>query len=322
MRILITGATGFVGGHLAEHLLRDAHHELHGLCRNGKWPRELANLKDDVLLHSVDLQSTSSIEQLLADVRPDWIFHLAGYANAGKSFKEPELTWVGNWRATFKLYEAVSRSGLRPRILYASSGLVYGQPIDERPCREVDVLQPASPYACSKAAADLLSFQATCHPGLDVVRVRCFNQIGPRQSPEYSTASFARQIAAIEQGRQHPVLDTGDLGGRRDLTDVRDMVRAFVALMKHGRAGEAYNAGSGEAPTMRFVLDRLLSLTRVQIAIRERVDPERKSDPSVSRADVSKLRAATGWRPQYSLDESLADLLNYWRQVESDSLTP
>jgi GDP-4-dehydro-6-deoxy-D-mannose reductase len=314
MRILITGVTGFVGGHLAERLLHDGGHNLHGLNRSGVWPAELAHLRGAVELHAIDLQRAPKLEHLLLELRPEWIFHLAGYANTGKSFQEPMQAWEGNWRATFNLYEAIAQSKLRPRVLYASTGLIYGSTgSGDRPLCETVPLFPASPYAASKSAADLLSYQVTRHPGLDVVRVRCFNQIGPRQSPEYATANFARQIAAIERGEQSPVLETGDLSGQRDLTDVRDMVRAFVALMEHGVSGEAYNAGSGRSLPMRAVLERMLAKSRARIEIRERSDGRRSGDTASVRAGIAKLQVATGWQAEHSLDSSLADLIDYWR---------
>jgi GDP-4-dehydro-6-deoxy-D-mannose reductase len=314
MRTLITGAAGFVGGHLAELLLRDGGHEVHGLGRRAAWPPALAHLTGRVRLHAVDLARADAIEALLRDLRPERIFHLAGYANTGKSFREPAAAWADNLQATFNLYEAVARTGLRPRILFASTGLIYGAPVGDCLCREDDPLEPASPYACSKAAADLLSYQVTRHPGLDVVRARCFNMIGARQAADYATANFARQIAAAEAGVQAPVIETGDLSGRRDLTDVRDVVRAFVALLESGATGAAYNAGSGVAHSMQEVLDRMRALARVRIDVRQQCDPARKGEAAVSRADVAKLHAATGWRPSYTLDESLADLIDYWRR--------
>lgn len=315
MRILITGATGFVGGHLIDRLLTESGHELHGLARNKHWPVQLASLTNDVVLHSADLNHADAVSEVLENIQPEWIFHLAGFANTGASFREPEEAWLSNWGGTFHLYEAIARWGGRPRVLFTSTGLVYGNPTaGDRACSEEDPLLPASPYAASKAAADLLSYQATCHPGLDIVRVRCFNQFGPRQSIDYATANFARQIAAIEKGIQAPVLETGDLNGQRDLTDVRDMARALIAVMREGQTGEVYNAGSGTALSMRTVVDRLRALARVHVEVRERIDPQRRHDTAVSRADVRKLQAATGWRPQYSLDETLTDLLNYWRR--------
>ena len=315
MRILITGATGFVGGHLVERL-NDGTHELHGLSRRAAWPSEWAHLEGSIPLHAVDLSRPDQIESLLQALRPEWIFHLAGYANTGKSFREPREAWAGNWQATFNLYEAIAKVGIEPRILFTSTGLIYGNADDgagEQICRETDPLYPASPYAASKAAADLLSYQVSCHPGLDVVRVRCFNQIGPRQSPDYATANFARQIAAIEFGNQEPLLETGDLSGQRDLTDVRDMVRAFISLMREGKAGAAYNAGSGTTHSMRSVLERMLAMAKVPIDFRERIDPARRADTAISRGDIAKLQTATGWQPEFSLDRSLGDLLDYWR---------
>jgi GDP-4-dehydro-6-deoxy-D-mannose reductase len=315
MRILITGATGFVGGHLAERLLSEGGHELHGLARHSVWPDALQHLGGSIALHSVDLLEAASVDEVLHAVRPEWIFHLAGYANTGGSFREPEKAWQSNWGATFRLYDAIARWGGRPRTLFTSTGLIYGSQVHgEQACSESDPLFPASPYAASKAAADLLSYQVTCHPGLDVVRIRCFNQFGPRQSADYATANFARQIAAIEKGTQAPVLETGDLSGQRDLTDVRDMARALIAVMRDGKSGEVYNAGTGTARSIRTVLDKMLAQARVRIEVRERIDPQRKQDTSVSRADVRKLQAATGWRPEYPLEETLADLLSYWRR--------
>lgn len=315
MRILITGATGFVGGHLVERLLREGGHELHGLARGIKWPDSLHHLAGSIALHSVDINDGNAIVDVLRSLRPEWIFHLAGYANTGMSFREPLKAWQSNWGGTFQLYDAIARWGGKPRTLFASTGLVYGNSAGGgQACSENDPLYPASPYASSKAAADLLSFQVTCHPGLDVVRARCFNQFGPRQSADYATANFARQIAAIEKGTQSPLLETGDLSGQRDLTDVRDMVSALIAIMRDGQTGEVYNAGTGMALVMRTVLDQMRSMARVRIEVRERLDAHRKQDTSVSRADIRKLQAATGWRPEYSLEQTLADLLHFWRR--------
>jgi GDP-4-dehydro-6-deoxy-D-mannose reductase len=273
--------------------------------------------RDSIHFHAVDLERPEEVGDVLKSVQPDWLFHLAGYANTGKSFREPAQAWAGNLQATLVLYEAIARIGLRTRVIFTSSGLVYGSPSNgDHLCSETDPLNPSSPYASSKAAADLLSYQVTCHPGLDVVRVRCFNQIGPRQSPDYATANFARQIAAIEKEQQPPVLETGDLSGRRDLTDVRDMVRAFVLLAEKGKRGEAYNAGSGVAHSMQTVLERMLAKARKPIEVRQRFDPLRKAESAVSRANIQKLTNATNWTPRYSLDHSLADLLEYWRNKE------
>jgi GDP-4-dehydro-6-deoxy-D-mannose reductase len=304
MRCLVTGASGFVGRHLVAALLQEGH-EVVGVARR---PAEVG-----LPLHTVNLLDIELTEALLQSVRPEWLFHLAGYANAGESFRDPDGAWAGNLEATRGLYTAVTRAGVRPRILYVSSGLVYG---DAGPGRQVlkedTPLRPASPYAVSKAAADLLSYQQS-RVGLDIVRVRPFNQIGPGQSPNYAAANFARQIAAAERGDVPPVIVTGDLTGKRDLTDVRDMVQAYMRLLEVGRKGEAYNAGSGRTYVMHDVLMRLIELSRVPVTVEQQTDPSRLGDTAVSRADTTKLRTATGWEPSLNLDQTLAAMLDDWR---------
>jgi GDP-4-dehydro-6-deoxy-D-mannose reductase len=191
---------------------------------------------------------------------------------------------------------------------------VYDAPSRDHPLVDEECpLRPVSPYAASKAAADLASFQYSKAPGLDIVRVRPFNHIGPRQSAEYAVANFARQIAAIEKGRQSPLVETGDLSPRRDLTDVRDMAQAYVLLMEKGRSGEAYNAGSGVACSMQEVLDRLVALAHVRVEVRQKAQKMRATDTSALLADCTKLRRETGWAPRFSLEQTLADTLAFWR---------
>jgi GDP-4-dehydro-6-deoxy-D-mannose reductase len=316
MRILITGATGFVGGHLAEALLAQGGAELHGLCRRAAWPAEWSHLTGSITLHQADLTDGPAVEAIVRAVRPVQVYHLAGYAHTGRSFSEPAEAWAGNLTATLSLYDALARWGGEPRVLAVSSGLVYGDPDPPVPrCDERLPLRPASPYAASKAAADLAGYQYTRHPGLAVVRVRPFNHTGPRQSPQYAVPNFARQIAAIERGRQPPVLETGDLRPRRDLTDVRDMVTAYRLLMERGRVGEVYNAGRGEAHSMQEVLDRLLAGSQARVEVRSKAQELRPVDTAVACADSTKLRHETGWGPAYSLDQTLTDILDYWRSV-------
>lgn len=306
MRCLITGATGFVGRHLAAALL-PAGHEVHGLARR---PADLA-----IPLHVADLADAAATEAAIRAVRPEWVFHLAGYASPGASFKDPPAAWAGNLAASQGLYTAIHQSGLQPRVLHVSSGMVYGDLPDGVPAFTEDApLRPASPYAASKAAAEMLAYQLTRNPGLDIVRVRPFNHLGPGQPPDYAAASFARQIAAAERGDGPPVIVTGNLSPQRDLTDVRDMVRAYVRLIEVGRTGEVYNAASGQVYRIRNMLHRLTKLARVSVTVDERGDPTRAGDVTVVAADASRLRAATGWTPEYTLDRTLADMLDEWRQ--------
>jgi GDP-4-dehydro-6-deoxy-D-mannose reductase len=320
MRILVTGITGFAGSHLAEALLARPGVEVFGVSRNARWPDAALHLEGRTRLRPCDLSTDVNLDALLRDVQPKQIYHLAGYPHVGKSVREPDAAWTTNLTATRNLYEAVVRWGGRPRIVYVGSGQIYGDPeIEDRPLDERSTLRPTTPYGASKAAADLVSFQYTRTAGLEIIRARPFNQIGPRQAPEFAVAHFARQIAAIEQGRQPPLLETGNLSPRRDLTDVRDAVRAYVLLMEKGKIGEAYNIGAGRAYSMQEVLDRLLTLAGVKAEIRQRADLVRSRDIAEIRADATKLRHETGWTTLLSLDQSLADTLEYWRAVTAAS---
>lgn len=317
MRILITGKSGFVGGHLADALAAWRPVELHGF---GRGAGQIANpLPNSVAIqtHSADLLNRDQVSRLLAGIQPNWIAHLAGYAHAGRSFQEPDAAWTGNLEATRSLYEAIRMWGGSPRILFVSTGLVYGDAeAGADACTESAPLRPASPYAASKAAADLASFQLSRTPGLDIVRVRPHNHIGPRQAPDYAIARFASQIAAIELGRQPPILETGDLDARRDLTDVRDMVRAHIRLLEVGVKGEAYNASSGREVRIGDALELLLKQARVPIQVKRRID-DRPAEPRICRLDSTKLARETGWRPLIPFEQTLRDTLEYWRQRET-----
>ena len=316
MRVLISGITGFVGGHLAERLLAEGGHAVAGFARTADWPPELVHLSDRVELLAADVIDPAAVEGVVRRVRPEWVFHLAGYANTGRSFQEPDACWRLNLDGSRAVFDAVLRSGLRPRVLFASTGLVYGDPDPGREAiDEATTLKPASPYAASKAAADLLAYQLHRSAGLDVVRVRLFNQIGPRQAADYAVPNFARQIAAAERGEQPPVLHTGDLSAYRDLTDVRDMADALRRVIEAGEPGAAYNAGSGRVQRMSDVLARLVAQARVPIEVRAKAETGRAGDTAVSRADPRKLHAATGWQPRFALDRTLADVLESWRDA-------
>lgn len=314
MRVLITGATGFVGGHLAESLRARQDYLLFGIDRQGQWPTTWRHLEKQVRLIACDLVDQTAVAACLAEIRPDQIYHLAGYAHAGQSFQEIEAAWAGNLTATLRLYEAVRSWGGSPRILYVGSGLIYGDPEGAGKAQDESTpLYPVSPYAASKAAADLASFQYTRAPGLDIVRVRPFNHIGPRQSPQYAVAHFAKQIAAMERGQAPPILKTGNLTPLRDLTDVRDMVEAYRLLLLHGQTGEAYNAGSGVTHSMQEVVDRLRARARIPIEVQPQDELKRGTETAALLCDAAKLRTATGWQPQIAFEQTLADILEYWR---------
>jgi GDP-4-dehydro-6-deoxy-D-mannose reductase len=322
MRVLVTGITGFAGGHLAEALLAAGGAEVHGVARHGAWPEESRHLAGRLVLHACDLADRARLTAVLAEVRPERVYHLAGYAHVGQSLKEPDAAWAGNLGATRSLYQALADWGGRPRVLYVGSGLVYGDPATpEQAHDEGCLLRPTTPYSASKAAADLLSYQVTRATGLPVVRARPFNHVGPRQAPSFALAHFARQVAAIERGLQPPVLETGNLSPRRDVTDVRDMVQAYVLLMEHGKFGEAYNIGTGQTHAMQEMLERLLRLAPVRVEVRQRADLVRATETPAVRADAGRLRRETGWAPRYPLEQTLADMLAYWRGRIADVST-
>jgi GDP-4-dehydro-6-deoxy-D-mannose reductase len=313
MRVLVTGISGFAGSHLAEALLAKGNVELFGTSRSA---RENLALREKIAVGTCDLTDSAACERLVREVRPEQIYHLAGYAHAGQSLHEHMQAWTGNLDATLNLYEAVLQWGGKLRILFVGSGLIYGDP--EQPDtaqNESAVLKPVSPYASSKAAADLASYQYTRSAQLDIVRARPFNHIGPRQSTRYAIAHFAQQIAAIEQSHQEPVLATGNLSAQRDFTDVRDMVAAYILLMERGRTGEAYNIGTGTTHSMQSVLDLLLHSATCPIRIQQKDALLRSSESTIVRADASKVRGETGWRPRFSLEQTLSDTLEYWRST-------
>jgi GDP-4-dehydro-6-deoxy-D-mannose reductase len=313
-RNLVTGITGFAGCFLAEALLARGESVV-GLSRRAAWPDEWAHLRGRVDLLSCDLSDGPAAERLLREVCPTRIYHLAGWADVGASFRDRDGAWAGNLTATRELCEAVIRWGGQPRILYVGSGIVYGTGHEAgTPRHELMPLLPDSPYAASKAAADLACYQYTRAPGLDIVRARPFNHIGPYQSAQFAIPNWARQVVAIERGEQPAVLETGTLASQRDLTDVRDTVAAYLLLAEKGRRGEAYNIGSGQTYSMQTVLERMLALTGLRVEVRQKTDLLRPSEPAVLRVDTGKLRRETGWAPRYTLDQTLADTLEAWRR--------
>jgi GDP-4-dehydro-6-deoxy-D-mannose reductase len=315
MQVLITGITGFVGGHLADWLLAEGGHTVCGLSHTGRWPAALAHLSGKVPLHTADLLDTPAVEAVVRQVQPDWVFHLAGYASPRQSLKEPEACWKLNLDGSRSVFTAVLNSGLRPRVLFTSTGLVYGNPDPGRTdIDETTALKPSDPYTQSKVAADTLAVELHASGALDVLVVRMFNTIGPRQSADYAIANFARQVAAIERGEQPLVLKTGDLSAYRDLTDVRDMVRALRLVIEKGQGGQVYNAGSGRVYQMKQIVELLVGMPHELPITVESQPPPAVPTTVISRANPAKLKAATGWEPRYPLDRTLTDVLNDWRR--------
>jgi GDP-4-dehydro-6-deoxy-D-mannose reductase len=310
MRALVTGVSGFVGGHLCEHLIAEGD-QVVGISASGAWPPDLAHLGQGVRIERLDLVEAGEDE--LADLvrrkQPEVIYHLAAQSNPQQSVSDPRGTWALNLGGTLNLLEAVKASGLKPRVILVSSGTCYGDPAPEFiPVREDCPLRPNNPYAASKAAADLLGIQHHLAHKTDVVVVRPFNHAGPRQSPRYVLAGLAAQVAEVEAGKKECV-EVGNLEVVRDFIDVRDVVRGYRLLAARGQAGEIYNLGSGRGTKIAEALEHLRSLATRPVAVR--VDPARVRpvDLPLLVADAGKLRAATGWEPSYSIEQTLADML-------------
>ena len=312
MRALITGITGFAGGHLAQILL-DRGDELFGVARDEGFG--LAHLSQDITPVISDLQSPDVVNRLLNDVQPDAIYHLAGQAFVPTAWADPWSTLENNIRPQLNILQAMVKQKSKARLLIVASNQVYG-PVtaDQLPVNEETPLRPDNPYGVSKVAQDILGLQYFLSHGIDVLRVRAFNHIGPRQNPVFVSASFARQIAQIEAGLTEPVIRVGNLEAKRDFTDVIDVMRAYTLLVDYGEPGEAYNVGTGRAYSIRYLLDVLLSYTHQEIKIEQDETRMRPSDISVIYADNSKLRSTTGWEPTITFEDSLKHVLDYWRE--------
>jgi GDP-4-dehydro-6-deoxy-D-mannose reductase len=276
------------------------------------FPHEMAHPlgPQGVDLHLIDLNDEEAVHGLLEATRPDEIYHLAAQAFVPLSFENPWDTLSNNIHAQLNLLHSMVKLDLDARILVVGSGEEYGnlRPEDV-PVAENHPLRPSSPYSVSKVTQDMLGLQYYLSHDVATVRVRPFNQIGPGQSPDFVAPAFARQIAAIEKGLQEPVIYVGNLEARRDFTDVRDMVRAYVLLLALGTPGEVYNTGSGEAHSIRELLDLLLNLTDSPVQVRPDPARMRPIDTPVIICDATRLRVATGWSPAITFEQSLADIL-------------
>ncbi|MGB9004658.1 MAG: GDP-mannose 4,6-dehydratase [Candidatus Aminicenantales bacterium] len=316
MKVLITGMTGFAGSHLAEYIL--AHQPGVEVCGLVRWRSRMDNIlaiRDKVKLCEGDIKDIVSLQKCLAEFRPDYVFHLAAQSFVPASWRLPAETFAINAIGQVNLFEALLGLKLNPKIQVAGSSEEYGHVnSDEVPMKETNPLRPLSPYAVSKVAQDLLGYQYFQSYGLRVVRTRGFNHTGPRRGEVFVTSTFAKQIAEVEKKKREPVIYVGNLEAKRDFTDVRDIVRAYWLSLEKGQPGEVYNIGTGRAITMKEVLDRLLALSKVKVRVQ--VDPARlrPSDVPILEPDCSKFVKLTGWKPQIPFEQTLRDLLDYWRE--------
>ena len=310
-KALITGAGGFVGRYLAEYLSGEEGLEVLGLDLKqprpgGPWER--------CDFGECDIMDRERVFSYVESFRPDYVFHLAAQSSVSRSWEDPLSTYHIALVGQCNLCDAVRATGKEAVIHVACSAEEYGTVrAEELPISEDHPLQPASPYALSKVIQDYHAL--FCHRafGLRTIRTRTFNLTGPGQSPQFVVSDFARQIAEAEAGKREPVIRVGNLEARRDFSDVRDLVRAYWVLASRGEAGEVYNVCSGKDHSIKEILDMLVSMSRVPIQVE--VDPGRlrEVDIPVLKGDNGRMLALVGSTPIRPLEETLADVLEWWR---------
>lgn len=321
MRILITGITGFVGSHLAEYI--SANHPATEIFGIKRWRspqnniRQLLNTNPKIKIHDCDLRDLGSLIRVFGEVKPEVIFHLAAQSFVTTSYMAPLDTLECNISGTANLLEAIRILKQDPIVHICSSSEVYGQVTQaDIPIRETCPFRPVSPYAVSKVGEDMLGFMYWEAYKIRTLRTRMFTHSGPRRGEVFVDSFFARQVARIELGLQEPVVRVGNLDSVRTFADVRDTVRAYWLLVQKCPPGEVYNIGGDITMTIREMLDRLLGMTNNQGKIETRVDPAliRPADVTLQIPSSDKFKAATGWKPEIPYEQTLLDMLNYWRQ--------
>ena len=319
MRALITGITGFAGSHLAEYLLNEHPDvEVFGTYRWRSRMDNVEHLRSRIRLLEADLRDYTSMHAALDKSRPDVIFHLAAQSFVPSSWTAPNETLTTNVSGQTNLFEAIRALRLDPVVQIACSSEEYGLVLpDETPIKETNPLRPLSPYAVSKVAQDYLGYQYFQSYGLKVIRTRGFNHTGPRRGQVFVTSNFCSQVAAIGLGLQDPVIRVGNIEAIRDFTDVRDMVRAYWLAVTKAKPGEVYNIATGNGIRISEMLNRLIEISGLDVKIEVDPDRLRPSDVEILIGDASKFKADTGWEPRIPFEQTLNDLLEYWRKTLS-----
>lgn len=315
MKVMITGVTGFAGSYLAEYLLQKKDVEIFGLKRWNSPLKDIQAIKDQITLINFDLGDPHSIHHAIQEIKPDKIFHLAAQSYVPMSFRAPHDTFRANVFGTISILEAVRAAAIDPIIHVCTSSEVYGQVCEEDlPIDEQTAFRPQSPYGVSKVAEDLTAYQYFASYGMKILRTRSFTHTGPRSKEVFVAPAFAKQIAEIEWGvKKDQIIHVGNLDSIRTFLDIRDMVEAYWILTEKCSAGEVYNLAGSKTCTVKEMLDCLLSMTDIKPQIE--VDPKllRPSDVTLQIPDISKFAQATGWAPKIPFEETLREILNYWR---------
>lgn len=316
-KVLITGASGFAGSHLVNHLVKTATHKIFGTYYSESSLSMLDKNKDNIEAIKTDLTKINEVRNLITYTKPDILYHLAAFTSPSDSFTSPNETVVNNIVSELNLLEEIRKNNLQnTKILIISSAEVYGNvKKEDLPINETVSFNPTNPYAVSKIAQDYLGRQYYLSYGLKIIRVRPFNHIGPGQSPNFVVSSFAKKIAEIEKGKHKPVLTVGNLEAKRDFTDVEDMIRAYTLLIEKGELGEVYNIGSGKSYKIQEILDKLLSFSNTKIKVEVDKSLLRPNDNPELVCDYSKIKKLTGWEPTIPIEKTLKSTLDYWRSI-------
>jgi GDP-4-dehydro-6-deoxy-D-mannose reductase len=313
-RAFITGIAGFAGSFLAEELLASGF-EVSGALYPGESSRNVHGIKKTLKLFTLDILNEKKCQELIDRLSPDYIFHLAAMASVGRSFRMEKETLRVNLEGTVNLLEAAGDLKRLKALLFVSSPEVYGKfrPVDKT-LTETQPFEPVSPYGISKAAAESVCRYYWLHYGVPVVVVRAFNHSGPRQSDDFSVPAFARQVAMIEAGLQKPMLKVGDLSARRDLSDVRDIVRGYRLAAIKGTPGEVYQLCSGKTVSIQSMVEQLLAMSSKKIRLQVDKSRFRKADIPILRGSHHKAARQLSYKVRYKLKDTLADTLDYWRK--------
>lgn len=321
MRALIIGADGFVGYYLIEELNKHIGIEIFAT----KLPNALLNPNlslDSSHVFNLDITEYNHAFEVIKKVKPDFIYHLAAQSSASLAWKLPQMTIEINVIGTLNILEVIREISFEGRMLFIGSGEEYGRfSPDKLPLHEDNELNPTNIYAVSKMTAERFCALYYKAYNLDIVMVRSFNHIGVFQNESFVVADFCKQIAEIEKGLRLPIITVGNLNAVRDFTDVRDVVVAYVSIIEKGFSGQAYNVGGGQVCSIQVILATLLKMTEIPIKIETDKKKFRPIDTPEIYADISKLEHDTGFSHRYELDETLAEILDYWRKKVTSSET-
>lgn len=313
VRILVTGALGYVGQHLCWTLVEDRRVELHGTYRT----RPIHASDKRCQLHQLDLNDASATSKLISKLQPHQVYHLAGNIHAGRTTgSDARTSWNDNLLATLNLFDACIQAQLTPRIVLAGTGAVYGESTDGQPITETTELRPLNAYAASKAAADLAGYQYWKTHQIPIIRARLFNYLGPGQDESTALSRFAYQLARLERAKAQPAqLHVGNLNAERDFTDIADLVGALILLMERAQPGEDYNIASGISQPMKWYLNELIK--QIPIPIEVNTDPTllRSAEAQRLQVDISKIQTHTGWKPTIPLHQTLSSMMITCRDV-------